>query len=100
MATGVVLTIVGLGKVPSNCTPAPRQCAAPPGDPSFDQAKSAVTLADVGLGLGIAGFATAAASLIWYFTSEKRMEPAPTSSAVVLPWAAPGGGGVALGGRM
>jgi hypothetical protein len=100
MATGVVLTIVGLGKVPSNCTLSPRECAAPPGDPSFDQAKSAVTLADVGLGLGIAGFATAAASFIWYFTSEKRMEPAPTSSAVVLPWAAPGGGGIALSGRM
>lgn len=63
---GGVLFGVGMSKVPSNCTFSTRECAGPPNDPSLDQAKSGVSLANVGLTLGISGAVTLAGSLLWY----------------------------------
>jgi hypothetical protein len=69
LATGVVLTFVGLGNVPNQCTTSPRECAAAPKDPVFDEAKSAINLANLGIGIGIAGLVIGVGGLIWYFSN-------------------------------
>jgi hypothetical protein len=66
---GTVLGIVGLEKVPSQCSTSGHECAAPPGDKVFSDAKSAVNLANVGLAVGIVGLVVGVGGLIWYFSS-------------------------------
>src|SRR5690606_12607018 len=78
LVTGAVLGAVGLGQVPDACATSARECTAPPGDRVFDDASSAVNLANVGLGVGVAGLVVGVSSLIWYFTSSPasgREEP-------------------------
>jgi len=75
LATGVVLAVVGLGNVPSQCSTGARECAAPPGDPVFEDAKSAMNLANLGVGLGIAGLVVGVGGLIWYLSSPSSSSP-------------------------
>jgi len=79
--TGIVLVVVGLGKVPSNCSLSSHECAAPDGDKAFDDAHSGVTLANVGLVSGIAGLALTAGGLVWYFSQT----PKPAAAAASFP---------------
>lgn len=90
LVVGVVLLATGLSGVPDNCSRSSNECAAPPGDPSFDDAHSAVNRANIGLGVGIGGAAVAAAGLIWYFASSPSSE---RSSASLAPWTDGRGGG-------
>lgn len=88
LATGVVLTFVGLGGVPDQCDRSSNQCAAAPGDPVFSDAESAVNTANIGIGVGIAGLVVGLGGLIWYLSSSPS-EPSTTSARVmpkILPW--------------
>jgi hypothetical protein len=83
LITGAILTIVGLNKVPSQCTTSPRECAASPDDPVFGDAKSAIHLANTGVAVGIAGTAVAVLGLVWYFSSSPKESNTPASAAIV-----------------
>lgn len=79
---GGVLFGVGMSRVPSNCSVSTKECAGPPNDPSIDQARSGVSLANVGLSIGVAGAVTLIGSLVWYFVqpttaSDSRRAAAP-----------------------
>jgi hypothetical protein len=88
---------VGLVRFPSMCSLATHQCAAPPLDPVFDKASSAVTLVNLGSIVGGVGVVTFAGSLIGYFAQPLR--PAKPATALV-PWVLPGGAGVSLSGAL
>lgn len=92
--TGLVLGIVGLGKVPDNCDKGTNECAAPPGDKSFDDAKSGMGLANVGLGLGIGGAVVAIGGVVWYLVSSPK--ETSTTSATLTPVVRSNGGGLSL----
>jgi hypothetical protein len=83
---GVVLLVSGLGAVPANCSRSSHECAAPPGDPSFDDAKSAVGRANLGVGVGIGGAVVAATGLIWYLASSPSEPEKAPSTAGLTPW--------------
>src|SRR5439155_23078981 len=67
LATGGVLLAVGLHQVPESCSVSTKECAAPPGDHSFDEANRGVGTANLGLGIGLGGAAMLAGGVIWYF---------------------------------
>lgn len=67
--TGGVLFGLGMSGVPGNCSVGSHECAAPASDPSIDKAQSSMTMADIGLGVGIAGAVTLIGGLVWYFAS-------------------------------
>lgn len=92
LVVGVVLLVSGLGGVPDNCSRSSNSCAAPAGDPVFDDAKSSVQRANLGIGIGIAGAVIAGAGLTWYFASSPT-EPEKRASASFLPWTDGRGGG-------
>jgi hypothetical protein len=82
LVTGGVLLGVGLGGVPGRCSTSSNECAAPPGDPVFDDASSSVNLANLGLGLGIGGAIIGLGGLIWYFSSSRSERPASSARSV------------------
>ncbi|MDB4940468.1 MAG: hypothetical protein JWP97_2 [Labilithrix sp.] len=94
LVVGAVLLVTGLSSVPDNCSRSTNECAASPGDPSFDDAKSAVNRANLGLGIGIGGAAVAVGGLVWYLASSPR-EAERTASSRVIPWTDGRGGGAA-----
>jgi len=69
---GSVLYGIGMGQVPSNCSASTRECAAPPGDPAFDQAHSGLSLANAGMATAIGGAIVLASGLVWYFVQPSR----------------------------
>jgi hypothetical protein len=93
---GGVLGLVGLVRVPGNCSIGTHECAAPPGDPAFDRAHDAVTVMNVGfIALGV-GAATVAGGIVWYFQGAKN----PKERNVVAPWLTPGTAGLAISGPL
>ncbi|HSN29457.1 MAG TPA: hypothetical protein VLT45_24370 [Kofleriaceae bacterium] len=66
---GAALSFYGYSKIPANCSLSTNQCAAPPGDPAFGKANSAVRNLDVGMTVAGVGLAALAGGLIWYATS-------------------------------
>jgi hypothetical protein len=98
LRSGVVVGVVGLGKVPSSCSYSDRTCSVPPGSPALATAQHGMTLTDAGLGLGIGGAVLAASGLIWYFGSTPRPETR-VGVEYVAPWVSRDGGGVGLSGR-
>jgi hypothetical protein len=99
MVVGTVLLVSGLGAVPANCSRSSHECAAPPGDPAFDDAKSAVGRANLGLGIGVGGAVVAVTGLIWYFAgSPSEPERAP-STAGLTPWTDGRGAGASWSAR-
>jgi hypothetical protein len=95
---GAALVTVGLLRVPSNCSVSSSQCAAPPGDPSFDKASSAMSMANYGWILGSAGVAALVGGTIWYVKGSKTTKESPT--AMVAPWVSPSGAGLTLSGSL
>jgi hypothetical protein len=95
LATGVVLVAVGLGKVPSTCSNSTKECAAPPGDKTFEEARSGVSTANIGLGISVVGGVMAAGGLLWYFVQSPY---APSRTGKLAPWVGPGTGGMSLSG--
>ena len=93
LAAGIVLVVVGLGKVPSSCNNSTKECAAPPGDKAFDDARSGVTMANAGIGVGVVGGLIAVTGVIWYFAQS------PTTSRTgsrAAPWVGHGQGGMSF----
>lgn len=70
--TGLVLGLVGVSGVPDACDTGTNKCKAAPGDPVFDDAKSSMGLANIGLGLGIGGAVVGVGGLVWYFLSSPK----------------------------
>jgi hypothetical protein len=97
-AVGSTLGIIGLTRVPESCSLSSHDCAAPPGDPSFDDAAKAVRLSNVGWSAAGIGAAALAAGLVWLF---KRAEPAGgEADKLVAPLLAPGAGGLSFAARL
>jgi hypothetical protein len=95
---GVALGVIGMLRVPSNCSLSTHQCAAPPGDPSIGSASSAAKMADYGWAIGITGVTALAIGTYWYFSGAKTEKV--EEHVAVTPWLAPTGGGLALTGAL
>jgi hypothetical protein len=97
-ALGGTLGVVGLARVPESCSLSSHDCAAPPGDPSFDDAAKAVRMSNVGWSAAGIGAAALAAGLVWLF---KRAEPTDgEADKLVAPLLAPGGAGLSFAARL
>jgi hypothetical protein len=94
---GGTLALVGVLKVPGNCSISSTTCNAPAGDPSFDTARSGVKLVNLGLEIGAVGVATAGVGAIWYFT--KAHTETETDKVVMRPILTGDGAGVAFSGK-
>ncbi len=99
VVTGGVLLAIGLTKVPDSCSMSTRECTAPPGDPSFNDAHRGVSMANIGVAVGIGGAVALAGGLIWYAAQPTKPRTESAAVKLVQPWTARGAGGVALGGR-
>jgi hypothetical protein len=95
LAGGTGLGLLGMMKVPSNCSISTNQCAAPPGDPSFDDAASAVKLANIGFVTAGVGLAALAGGVYWYVSKASTEK----SEQVAVPWIGPSSAGFAVAGR-
>jgi hypothetical protein len=96
-ATGIVLGVLGLHKVPSSCSISTNRCTAAPGDPVFSQAKSGMQEVDLGIAVGAVGVAALTGGLVWYYlktTTEREGD-----GKVVMPLVTRAGAGLALSGR-
>jgi hypothetical protein len=93
---GAALGVVGLLRVPGNCSIGTHECAAPPGDPAFDDAHRAVTLMNVGFVAAGVGAAVLASGLVWYVKGARM----PAEKNVVAPWVLPGAAGIAIAGPL
>jgi hypothetical protein len=93
---GLGLGVFGMTQLPSNCSLSSHQCAAPPGDPSFDKAGSAVQLTNVGFLVGGVGVAAVVGGFVWYFKSGKTT----TKEKLVAPWFTPSSAGLAFSGSL
>jgi hypothetical protein len=96
VATGAVLAVLGVRKVPSSCSISSNQCSAPPGDPVFDQAKSGMQEVNIGIAIGSIGAVALAGGLTWYFlkaTTERD------DRAALAPVVGRDSAGLALAGR-
>ena len=96
---GAVLVTVGIKEVPNSCSIGSRQCVAPPGDPSFDQAHRGVALANLGLGIGGGGAAVLVGGMVWYFLQPTGPKVEREHAAQVSPWVGDRSGGVNLSAR-
>jgi hypothetical protein len=81
--TGLVLGIVGVSGVPDACDSGNHKCKAAPGDPVFDDAKSSMGLANIGLALGIGGAVVGVGGLVWYLLSGPKERD--TTAAKIAP---------------
>lgn len=102
MAAGGALIGVGLARVPASCSLATNECVAPPKDPAFAQAKSGVSMANLGGIVGGVGGATFLGSLIWYLAQTPHADApaASTASRSLVPWVGPQGAGLSLSGTL
>jgi hypothetical protein len=94
---GGALAFYGQSQIPSQCQLSTHECAAPPGDPVFDDASSATSTMNLGIAATGVGVAALAGGLVWYFAGAKTQE-SPTQQAVA-PWVTGSGGGVSVLGR-
>jgi hypothetical protein len=99
-AGGAVLGVVGLTSVPGNCSLGSHECAAPPGDKSFDDASSAVTLMNVGFITAGVGVAAAVGGIVWYMQGGKTSKESKEKNVSAAPWLLPGSAGFAISGRL
>ncbi len=97
LVTGGVLFAVGMHQVPDSCSVSAKECTAPPGDAAFADAHRGVSLANVGVGVGIGGAAMLAGGLIWYAVQPAKNPTESAAAKLVHPWIGRGSGGVALG---
>lgn len=98
LIAGAVLVTAGMKEVPSNCSIGSKQCVAPPGDPSIDQANRGVALANLGFGIGGGGALVLIGSTVWYFLQPTRPKVDEERAARVAPWIGDRSGGVSVGG--
>lgn len=94
---GGALGVAGLLGMPDNCSIGTHWCAAPPGDPSFSEAGSAMSMANFGLVAAGLGAAAVVGGIVWYVKGARPTKEAPR---MALPWVAPGSAGIAIIGRL
>jgi hypothetical protein len=92
---GAALGVLGLLRVPSNCSISTHQCAAPPGDKSFKDAHDAVQLSNIGWITAGVGVAAIAGGVLWYVKSA-HTEGKEELHGMVAPWISRDGAGIAL----
>ena len=97
-ATGGVLLGLGLSKVPSSCSVSTKECTAPPGDPSFNDARRGVSMANLGVAVGVGGAVMLGGGLLWYALQPTATRSENAAVKLVHPWLGRGAGGVALRG--
>lgn len=93
---GGALGLVGLSRVPANCTVATHQCAAPPDDPSFATASSAIRLSNIGFVTAGLGVVAIAGGFVWYLQGTKTTR---NEKLIAAPWITTDGAGLAAMGR-
>ena len=98
LVTGGVLAIVGLNKVPGECSYWSKDCSAAPGSPVFKDASNGAKLVNVGVIVGGLGLAAIGGGLIWYFVG-KPGDAAKNDRAGITPWFDHRSGGVSWQGR-
>jgi hypothetical protein len=99
VAAGATLIAIGAHRVPEGCSIASKECATPPGDPAIDAAHRGVSLANIGLGVGVTGAGLLVGGLVWYAV-QPAAPPARTGRAPgVEPLVGSGVGGVLVSGR-
>ncbi len=92
---GGAVGLLGLSRVPANCSVSTHQCAAPPGDESFDKASSAIRMSNIGWITAGIGVVAVAGGFVWYFQGEKTTR----SEKLIAPWLTPDSAGLAAIGR-
>ena len=92
------LYFYGRSQIPSQCELSTRECAAPPGDPVFDDAKSAAGTMNIGMITAGVGVAALAGGLVWYFAGAKTVKESQTQQAIA-PYVTGDGAGVTILGR-
>ena len=95
---GGVLIGVGSSNVPDNCDFFAKECTAPPGDPVFEDAKSAAGTVNAGVALAAGGVAVAAIGVIWYFAQSPGRSQ-PTQGQGLAPWMSAKSGGLSFRSR-
>ena len=95
MVGGATLGLVGLSRVPADCSVSSHVCTSAPGSASYDKAAAGVRLSNTGWVAGGVGAAALAAGLVWYFTSAKAER-----RTLVSPMLTPSAVGVRLSGRL
>jgi hypothetical protein len=95
---GGTLFVLGSSKLPSNCSMSTHDCAAPPGDNAFNEAHSAASMMNLGVGVGAVGAAALVSGLVWYWTRSPSVPAQEKSAAkLVQPWIGKSSGGVSIG---
>jgi hypothetical protein len=97
LVTGAAMGVVGLTRVPKECSIGDHQCAAPPGDSSFDEAGKAIKLSNIGWSVAGAGALSLVGGLIWYVKSAHE-DKQPTTQ--ITPVVTPDSAGLVIRGRM
>lgn len=97
LAGGTGLGILGLTRVPDNCSVSSHQCAAPPGDKSFGDASSAIKLSNIGWVTAGVGVAALAGGVAWYVGGAKSHTE---QNLVGMPWVTPEAAGFAVMGHL
>ncbi|MEO6572666.1 MAG: hypothetical protein ABIP89_02415, partial [Polyangiaceae bacterium] len=95
--TGGVLFAVGMHQVPDSCSVSAKECTAPPGDAAFNDAHRGVSMANLGVAVGVGGVAMLAGGLIWYAVQPAKNPTESAAAKLVHPWIGRQAGGVALG---
>jgi hypothetical protein len=95
---GAAYAFYGRSQMPSVCELSTHECAAPPGDPVFQDASDAASKINLGIAAASVGAATLAGGLIWYFAGAKTIKESSTQQAIA-PWVTGDGGGVSVLGR-
>lgn len=94
-AVGAGIAVIGVLKVPSNCSLSSTTCKAPADDPAFKDAKSGAELVNWGIITGAVGLAATAVGTVWYFT---QAHTETESDKLVMPMVTRNSAGLALSG--
>lgn len=98
---GGILLGAGVSQVPSTCSLAARTCAAPPGDPVFATAASAISMVNLGGIVAGAGVLVLGGGLAWYWAQPLRLATPPANATgVLLPWFGPREVGISFSGSL
>ncbi len=96
---GITLGVIGLSRMPGNCSITTHQCSAPPGDPSFDRAGKAMQLGNIGFLTAGLGVAAVVGGLAWYYKGGDEAKPA-REARLVAPWLTETSAGLAVSGAL
>ena len=94
---GGTMGVLGIMRLPDNCSLSTHECAAPPGDPTFDTASSAIQLSNIGWITAGVGIVAVAGGFAWYIGGKKT---AKEENVVAAPWVTSDSAGFAVMGNL